>query len=55
MPAVSPMTTPLRVSTLRIYSAVILVLALNSLKIKEMVDFFRFAEAERLRAELISK
>ena len=55
MPAVSSMTTPLRVCMLRIYSAVILVLAITSLKMKQMVDFFCFAVVERLRAELISK
>ena len=55
MLVVSSMTTPLRVRMLRIYSVVILVLTTNSLKIKQMVDFFRFAVVERLRAELISK
>ena len=40
MPAVSAMTTPLHVYMLRIYSAAILVLAINSRKMKEMVDFF---------------
>ena len=55
MPAVSSTTTPLRVYVLRIYSAAILVLAINSRKMKEMVDFFCFAVVERLRAELISK
>ena len=54
-PAVSSMTSPLRVCMLRIYSAVILALAINSLKIKQMVNFFCFAVVERLRAELISK
>ena len=39
MPAVSSMTTSLRVM-LRIYSAVIFVPAINSLKMKQMVDFF---------------
>ena len=33
IPAVSSMTTPLRVDMLQIYSAVILVLVINSLKI----------------------
>ena len=55
MLAVSSMTTPLRVGMLRIYSAAILVLAINSLKMKQTVDFFCFAVVERLRAELISK
>ena len=55
MPAVSSMTTPLLVHMLRSYRAVILVLAINSLKIKQMIDFFCFAVVERLRAELISK
>ena len=40
MPAVSSMTTPLRVYMLRIYGAAILVLAINSLNMKQMVDFF---------------
>ena len=40
IPSVSFVTTPVRVYMLRIYSAVILVLAINSLKIKQMVDFF---------------
>ena len=44
MPAVSSMTTPLRVyrPMLRIYSAVILVLAINSLTMKQigLLDFF---------------
>ena len=41
---------------LRIYSAVILVLASNSLQMKQMVDFFVcFAVVERLRAELTLK
>ena len=39
MPAVSSMTTQLRVDMLRIYGAVILVLAISSLEIKEMVDY----------------
>ena len=55
MPAVSSMTAPLRVCMLRIYSAVILVLAINSLKMKQMVNCFCFAVVEQLRAELISK
>ena len=40
MPAVSAMTMPLRVYMLRIYSATIFVLTINSRKMKEMVDFF---------------
>ena len=40
MPAVSSMATPLRVYMLRIYSAAILVLAINSLKMKQIADFF---------------
>ena len=40
MLAVSSMTTTLRVHMLRIYSVVILVLTMNSLKMKQMVDFF---------------
>ena len=54
-PVVSSMTTPLRVNMIRVYSAVIIVLAINSLNMKQMVDFFCFAVVERLRAELISK
>ena len=38
---------------LPICSAVILALAINSLKMEEMVDFFCFAVVEGLRAELI--
>ena len=55
--AVSSVALPLRVyrPMLRTDSAVILVLAINSLKIKQMVDSFCFAVAERLRAEMISK
>ena len=55
MPAVSSMTTPLRVHMLWIYSVVILVLTITSLKTKQMIDFFCSAVVERLRAELISK
>ena len=55
MPAVCSMTMPLRIYMLRIYSAVILVLAIISSKMKQMIDFFCFAVVERLRAELISK
>ena len=56
MPAVSFMTTQMRVYTLRIYSAVILVLAINSLKMKQIFNFFFvFAVVERLCAELMSK
>ena len=40
MPTVSAMATPLLDILLRIYSAVIRVLAINSRKMKEMVDFF---------------
>ena len=54
MLAVSPMTTPLRVHTRRIYSVVIPVLTMQSLKMKQMVDFFCFAVVDRLRAELIN-
>ena len=42
MPAVSFMTMPLRVYMLRSYGAVILGLAISSLKMKQMVDFFFF-------------
>ena len=45
---------PLRVYMLPTYSAVILVLAINSLKMKQMVVFC-FAIVERLRAKMISK
>ena len=55
MLAVSSITAPLRVHMLRIYSVVILLLTKNSLKMKQVVDFFCFAVVERLRAELISK
>ena len=51
--AVSSMTTPLRVYLLQIYSAVILVLAIYALKMKQMVDCF--TAVERLHAEMISK
>ena len=54
MPAVSFLTTPLRVYVLRIYRAVILVLAINSLKMK-MIDFFSSAVAERLRGRTVIK
>ena len=40
MAAVCSMTTLMRVYTLRIYSAVILVLAIGSLKMKQTFDFF---------------
>ena len=49
------MTASLRVHMLRIYSVVILVLTIKSLKMKQMVVFFCFAVVERLRAELIPK
>ena len=39
MPAVSFITMPSACIILRIYRAVILVLAMNSLKMKQMVDF----------------
>ena len=52
MLAVSSMTTPVRVCFE--FIAVILVLAINSLKMKQMIDFFGFAIVERLRVELIS-
>ena len=56
MSAVSSMTTPRRVYTLRIYSVVILVLAVNSFKMKEIFELFIcFAVVERLCAELMSK
>ena len=42
MPPVSSVTMPLRVNMLRIYSAVILVLAINSLKTNQMAEFFLF-------------
>ena len=51
MSAVSSMAMPLRVYMLRTCSAVILVLAVvNSLKMKQMVDFICFTVVERLRA-----
>ena len=56
--AVSSMATPLHVYMLRPYSAVILVLAINSLKMKQVVVFFYVfcsTLVERLRAEMISK
>ena len=40
MPPVSSLTTPPRVYMLRIYSAVILALAINLFQMKQMVDFF---------------
>ena len=55
MRAVSSITTPLRVYMLRICSVVILELTTNSIKMKQMVDFFCFAVVERLRAKLISR
>ena len=45
MPSVSSMTSPLRVCMLRIYWAVILVLAINSLKMKQMDVFFLFCSS----------
>ena len=45
MTAVSSVATSLRVYVLRTYSAVILVLAINSLKIKQMVVFFLFCSS----------
>ena len=56
MPAVNSMTTPLRVM-LRVDSVVIFVLAINSLKMKQMAVFFYFAVpvVEPLSAEMISK
>ena len=45
MPAVSSMATPLRVYMLRIYSAVILGLAINSLNMKQLVVFFLFCSS----------
>ena len=55
MPAVNFMNTPLRACRLSCYSAVIVVLIINLLKMKQMVDFFSIAVVERLRAEVISK
>ena len=55
MAAVSPVATPLRVYMLQTYSAAIVVLAINSLKIKQMVVIFVEMIIERLRAEMISK
>ena len=58
MSTVSCMTTSLYHAScimFRIYSAAILVLAINALMMKQTVDFFCFAVVERLRAELISK
>ena len=58
MAAVSSVAPPLRVCRpmLRTDSAVILVRAINSSKIKQMVVFFFcFAVVERLRAEMILK
>ena len=49
------MTVRLRMHMLRIYSAVIFVLAINSLKVKQIVDLFSLAVVERLTPELISK
>ena len=48
MPAVSSMTAPLRVYMLRIYGAVILVLAIDSLKMKQKVDFFLFCSSREV-------
>ena len=54
MAAVSSVATPLRVYMLSTYSAVILVLAINFLKMKHIVVFlFCFAVVERLRAGMI--
>ena len=53
MPDDSSMTMPLRAYMLRTYNAVILVLAINSIKMKQMGDFYCLAVAERTRAELI--
>ena len=50
MPAVSFMTSPLREYMLRIYSAVIFVLAINSQKMKEMFDFFLLFSSGRVAA-----
>ena len=55
MAAVSSVAALLRVYMLRTYRAVILVLAINSLKVKQMVVFFCFAAVEWLRAEMILK
>ena len=55
MPVTTSTTTPLCAYMLRIHSAVILVPAINSLKMKQMIVFFCFAVVERLHAELISK
>ena len=53
--SISSVATPLRVHMLRTYSAVVLVLAINSLKMKQMIVFFCFAVVQRLRAGMISK
>ena len=53
MDVVSSVATPLRVYMLQTHSAVIIVLAINSLKMKQMVTFFCLAVVERLRAEMI--
>ena len=45
IPAVKSMTMPLRVYILRIYCAAILVLAINSLQMKQMVDFLLFCSS----------
>ena len=45
MAAVSTMIMPLHVYTLQMYSAIILVLAINSLKMKQMVVFFLFCSS----------
>ena len=45
MLVVSSMTTPLRKHMIRIYSVVILVLTIKSLKMKQMVDFFVLQES----------
>ena len=56
MPPVCSMTTSLHeYNMLRNYSAVILALAINSLKMTQIVDFFCFAVVDRLCAKLMLK
>ena len=54
MAAVSSIVPPLRVYRSMLHT-VIVVLAINSLKMKQMVVFFCFAVVEWLRAKMISK
>ena len=46
MPAVSSMPTPLRKHMLPIYSFVIVVLTIKSLKVKQMIVFFLFGSSQ---------